>query len=185
MPQFAFVAKDRLGNIVRGVVDAQGTALAANQVGQMGYALIELTPVNTHESDTSPSLNVPQQAAAPNLNSNTTIQMPTGGQNSGASAAGTGLPVNQASAPSAELDVLRADSQKRKKVEMDLARMGMKPDEIHRLINANSNTTAPPVGGSDAALPILPSILPQPATPAGKKQVAQNKAAESAARHLF
>ena len=42
MPQFAFIAKDQLGNSVRGNVDAPNSALAANQIGQMGYALIEL-----------------------------------------------------------------------------------------------------------------------------------------------
>ena len=46
MPQFAFIAKDRMGNTIQGKVEAQNAAFAANQIGQMGYSLVELTPVS-------------------------------------------------------------------------------------------------------------------------------------------
>src|ERR1043166_4792227 len=45
MPQFAFVAKDQKGNTVQGTLPAADLAFAANQIGQMGYSLVDLQPV--------------------------------------------------------------------------------------------------------------------------------------------
>ena len=42
MQQFAFEATDKMGNRVSGTVSAPNEALAANQIDQMGYALISL-----------------------------------------------------------------------------------------------------------------------------------------------
>ncbi len=48
MPHYAFRGTDRMGNSVDGTVSAENVALAANQIGQMGYALVSL------DSDPSP-----------------------------------------------------------------------------------------------------------------------------------
>ena len=53
MPHFAFRATDRLGNTVDGTVSAPNEALAANQIGQMGYALISLDSVAASEEPES------------------------------------------------------------------------------------------------------------------------------------
>jgi tetratricopeptide (TPR) repeat protein len=82
---------------------------------------------------------------------------------------------------SAEPDVLRADAETRRKVEMDLARLGMKPEEIRRLIDANANTTAPPPG-HEGPLPGPASLPVMPQAPAGaKKANARLKVAARAA----
>ena len=41
--------------------------------------------------------------------------------------------------PDAE-DILRTDAERRRKLEADLARMGMSPDEVRRLMNADAHT---------------------------------------------
>ena len=64
MPQFAFIAKDRMGNTVQGQVEAPNTAFAANQIGQMGYSLIELSPPGLSPSDTTPPQAVANQTQA-------------------------------------------------------------------------------------------------------------------------
>jgi type IV pilus assembly protein PilC len=45
MPHYAFRATDRNGNTVDGTLSAPSDALAANQIGQMGYALVSLQAV--------------------------------------------------------------------------------------------------------------------------------------------
>ena len=50
MPHYAFRATDRMGNSIDGTVSASNEALAANQIGQMGYALISLDSVAAAES---------------------------------------------------------------------------------------------------------------------------------------
>jgi type II secretory pathway component PulF len=45
MPNYAFRATDRMGNTVDGTVAAPSDALAANQIGQMGYSLVALEAV--------------------------------------------------------------------------------------------------------------------------------------------
>src|SRR5690349_13656203 len=47
MPQFAFVAKDRMGNTVQGTLTAADLAFAANQIGQIGCSLVDLQPVTS------------------------------------------------------------------------------------------------------------------------------------------
>ena len=42
MPNYAFRATDRNGNTIDGTVIADSESLAANQIGQMGYALVGL-----------------------------------------------------------------------------------------------------------------------------------------------
>jgi len=51
MPHYAFRATDRMGNTIDGTVAAEHEALAANQIGQMGYALVSLRAVPVSEPD--------------------------------------------------------------------------------------------------------------------------------------
>ena len=192
MPQFAFIAKDRMGNTVQGNVDAADTALAANQIGQMGYELIELRPGAPYPADQTMAMSpYGSSGTAP---AQTVERTQVISQNpvhaSAPPAGGPGVPARPATVPTAtaEADLLRADVEKRRKVEMDLARMGMKPDEIKRLLDANPNTTAPSATSAMA----LPSVVMPPTTPAvvpllsGKKQDARQKlAARAADLHSF
>src|SRR5690242_4178120 len=50
MPNYAFRATDRNGNTVDGAVFADSEALAANQIGQMGYGLVSLQPSSGPQS---------------------------------------------------------------------------------------------------------------------------------------
>ena len=67
MLQFAFEATDKMGNQVSGTVSAPNEALAANQIGQMGYVLLslraaEITPETTLEiapAEATPTLATP------------------------------------------------------------------------------------------------------------------------------
>ena len=50
MPHYAFRATDRMGNTVDGTVAAENEALAAKEIGQMGYALTSLQSVAPSDS---------------------------------------------------------------------------------------------------------------------------------------
>lgn len=196
MPQFAFIAKDRMGNTVHGKVEAADMAFAANQVGQMGYALLDLQPAVPIEQTQAmnptalsgaqattafpaqPAANHPASAVPPGQVSNAPVP-PQSPDSPAASSP------NQA-AMSAD-DILLADREKRRKVEMDLTRIGMKPDEIKRLLDANANTTAPQPG-SVSPLSIAPTAMPAIAAPpaaTGRGAVKQKLDARAADLHSF
>ncbi|HLJ55422.1 MAG TPA: hypothetical protein VKT77_10320 [Chthonomonadaceae bacterium] len=187
MPQFAFVAKDRLGNVVQGKLDALDAALAANEVGRMGYVLIQLaavdgaspapvtaTPEPTRAMPPAASLQPDAAPAASPPDPNRTAQRATPLQSSAPALAAAPQGAGQA-AP----DILQADAERRRKTEADLARMGMKPDEIRRLLDANANTAAPAPGAT-----VLPGLSPLPqsaAPPRTAKEAARQKLAARAA----
>src|SRR5436190_1733542 len=124
MPQFAFIAKDRMGNTVQGTLTAADLAFAANQIGQMGYSLVEVQPTQTLPVQPTQTLPVQPTQTLPVQPTQTLPVQPT-----------QTLPVQPAgdSAVSAA-DALLADAAQRRKIEQDLARMGMKPEEIRRLL---------------------------------------------------
>src|SRR5579862_5558436 len=73
-------------------------------------------------------------------------------------------------APSApvDADALLADAARRNKVEQDLRRLGMTPDEVKRLLNADANSTDPlkrpsgaPASSPSAPGPLAPAIAPR------------------------
>ena len=150
MPEFSFVAKDKLGNTINGSVEASDILLASNNVGQMGYVLVEISPAGFEKS--------PAQPAPP-----------------------------QTFSPPPPADILIADVEKRRKVEQDLAKMGMTPVEIQRLLNADAKTAEAkepikrrgiPTNFGGFAPPPLNSL---PALPAkGKKAEVQQKRASKA-----
>ena len=107
MPEFTFSAQDKLGNAINGAIDAPDVLIASNEVGRMGYALIDIKEKSSGSS---------HEPALPN-------------------------PPPDKPLPSPPQDILLADVEKRRKVEQDLARMGMTPVEIQRLLNADANTT--------------------------------------------
>ena len=200
MPQFAFIAKDRMGNTVQGQVEAPNTAFAANQIGQMGYSLIELSPPGLSPSDTTPPQAVANQTQAMSPGSapiaqavpvDRTIGLPGAANLVAPSviaklAPGPALLPLQApqnSAAAQGIDILQADGAKRRQAEQDLARMGMKPDEIRRLLDANANTTAPPPLTS--ASPLLAAIPVEPAPRNPKLAVQQKLAARTADLQSF
>ena len=193
MPQFAFIAKDRMGNTVQGKVDAPDTAFAANQVGQMGYALIELRPVPASPAEPTtnfaappyPSAEVPTSPAATAPAVFRAADPAARTQSMAAGSVPTApvsapLPSVTLASPAEQADLLRSDAAARRKAETDLARMGMKPDEIRRLLDANPNTTAPPpTGPAVLPTPIAPVTAPAPAK--AKKENARLKVADRAA----
>lgn len=74
-------------------------------------------------------------------------------------------------------DALLADAERRRKLEQDLARMGMSPEEVRRLLNAPSDTTSPLRGAVNGLPPLNPSLSAMPAP--GGKQPAANPASMS------
>jgi tetratricopeptide (TPR) repeat protein len=190
MPQFAFVAKDRMGNTVQGTLTAADLAFAANQIGQMGYSLVDLQPVTT------PSLPVEAGSAAPAEHTqsfaspSTSTQAPSP-QNISLEEPTQNLPAQpSAPSPSPPADVLQADAARRMKLEQDLIKMGMKAEEIRRLLDAKANTSDPDAGppGSNVgrgarAMPSMP--LSPPAAPTGRAAVSQRRAAREADLHSF
>ncbi len=62
MQQYSFEATDQAGNHVSGTVSAPGEALAANQIGQMGYALLSLHVVKDPSQE---PLDSPQASGQP------------------------------------------------------------------------------------------------------------------------
>ncbi len=179
MPQFTFVAKDRMGNTVQGSVEAPDTAFAANQIGQMGYSLVDLHPVAAAPPEPTTAFSPPNPDSSTVSDAGRTQEIPSGSRSANPGPSNR-LPIPAASpiaqAQPSESDVLKVDAERRRKVEMDLARLGMKPDEIKRLIDANPNTTAATAGSAPVAHSSLPGIRP-----AAKKVGSRDKAAERAA----
>ncbi len=216
MPQFAFIAKDQLGNTVQGTLEAQDAASAANRIGQMSYTLVELTPeasplgrvaasgtaaspATPFPAETTAAFPAPRSFRSPAADANRTQAMTPGSVSpsanpadrtvglpgsanrsapAGPPTAAPGTPPSTAAGPAA--DILQADIARRRKVEMDLARMGMKPDEIKRLLDANASTFEP--SPTDAAPYLVPGAMPPSAlAPRNPKQAAQQKLAARAA----
>jgi len=188
MPQFAFIAKDRLGNTVQGNVDAPDLAFAANQIGQMGYSLVDLAPAAATSSP-APLLEGEGSQSSPRASAqfgeggafaygNAHPRDPSAPTSSPRPGAGgeAELPSSGTRGAGGEADdILQADAARRRKVEADLARMGMKPHEIQRLLDANANTTAPPPLNSDAYL--AAGATPTAPAPRNAKLAAQQKLA--------
>jgi tetratricopeptide (TPR) repeat protein len=97
-------------------------------------------------------------------------------------------------------DALLADTERRQRLEMELAKMGMSPEEVRRLLEADATSTNPIAQSrpqSSPALPGMPATAPQkPARPTAAtlqsfaaelmatKTAAQNRAIETAAKSL-
>ena len=135
MPQFSFIAKDRMGNLVKGVVEAPELILASNQVGKMGYALEEISETPRQESPesvanlASPPVFAQTHAAAPGNPAQSLNVLP---------------PPDETKRAPLQSEILLGDAEKRKKVEQDLRKMGMSPEEITRLLNASATTSEAP-----------------------------------------
>jgi len=205
MPQFAFIAKDRMGNTVQGAVEAQDLAFAANQVGQMGYSLVDLRPSPPPPPEPTTAFTPPTAGRDASPLDGRTIPLPAGAPASPSRSAvertqafpPTVLPAATSQAHAAAgapgsltgsltEDLLKADADKRRKLEMDLARMGMKSDEIKRLLDASANTTAPPPVSATTYVPAATPVLPVIDTRAPKKANAHLKvAARAADLHSF
>lgn len=147
MPEFLFAAKDTAGNTVQGKATADTMTAAVDQVSAMGYVLLHIelldstsgaiaapppvtsmlpaqplnTPLPAYSTRATPPLNAPQSTSSRPL----AATVPTTSQ-------------------SAAKDILKADVAKRQKLESELSSLGMAPDEIAKLINANANTTDAP-----------------------------------------
>lgn len=195
MPHFAFVAKDRLGNTINGQVEADSVALAANQIGQMGYALIDLQAVAAAPGDRTAAMPAarpdPTRVFAPlPVSADATVAFTPPANVSRLAAAPTNkavAPAPQATPAGAEtpkpvVDILQADREKRQKVEADLAKMGMRPDEIRRLLDANATTTEVKdtalLAGPPPALPARPAPKQAHQKLAAKSSDLQNFAAQ-------
>lgn len=172
MALFNFIAKDRMGNSINGKLAAADLTSAANQIGQMGYSLVDivetfpatLPAVNaTEHESTTPShstlqpLNPVSPAVIPMLLSDikpdSTLERQINNEAvSSSESSGQSKVV--------ESDLLLTDEAKRRKLETDLSKMGMKPEEIRRLINADAKTTLPAakveLSSSAVTIPVQP-----------------------------
>ena len=177
MPQFSFIAKDRMGNLVKGVVESPELILASNQVGKMGYALEEIS-----ESPMQDALESVSNLASPPVFAQTHITVPANSAQSP-----NALP-NSSETKRAPLqsEILLGDAEKRKKVEQDLRKMGMSPEEITRLLNASATTSEAP-NSSKSGKPLakvqsspLASVKDPGANPKKGRAVVQQKLASKA-----
>jgi len=153
-----------MGNTVRGQVEAANATLAANQIGQMGYALLEMSGPggSVGGGGGSAGAGAGERPAFPPSQLNQTHAMPPAAPPSNVAITQAMPPATPAitttTSTSPNTDLLRSDAEARRKVEADLKRLGMSPDEIRRLVEANANTTAAPSGGPSvlAAMPVMP-----------------------------
>lgn len=195
MPQFAFVAKDRMGNTVQGKVEAADPAFAANQVGQMGYTLIDLRP--DAPTPTEPTLSMGSAALVLDRTQAMSASAPGVSPTPASSLSPYPTPLPAASLESTpsrpqtatqSTDILQEDLEKRRKVEADLIRMGMSPAEIRRLLDANPNTTEPPPITTASVAEAVPSArIPTPPelVSSGRKDAKSRLAARTADLHSF
>jgi TM2 domain-containing membrane protein YozV len=86
-------------------------------------------------------------------------------------------PGNADSVTQVNADTLLADAERRRKIEMDLARMGMSPVEIRRLLDADANS-ADPLRQTQAVAQVPPSppVSNRPAPPAGNRPTSDSLA---------
>ncbi|HLK59401.1 MAG TPA: hypothetical protein VKU00_22765 [Chthonomonadaceae bacterium] len=184
MPQFAFTAKDRLGNTIQGKVAADSMTLATGQVEQMGYSVLSVQAVpDAAGSPPPPPAPAPaygQSVAGAAAQPTATFPSPLPGPQQAVSEPTRVMPAPPPGAPPAPQpatptppvrpDVL-ADAEKRRKVEADLKKIGMSPDEIRRLINADAASYDTPVA------PLPPPVSPPSAGPTAAPKRAKRDAA--------
>lgn len=182
MSQYLFAATDRMGNAIRGAVEAADMSDAVNQIARMGYTLLQVQAADAPQASTtqapvagppSATTSVSPPPTQPPSPTQTQIlpgmapaqQIPARPQPVSPEPTQTMPPV----ASGATQDILQADMAKRRKVEADLVRMGMTPDEIRRLLNASATTS------NDVAktpVPIATSLpVSAPAASARSKRV--------------
>ena len=185
MPQFAFTAKDRMGNTIQGKVAADSMTLATGQVEQMGYVVLSVQavpeapaggpspyPANGQQYAPAqarpPSVSSPASSPARTPLDTTRVMATPPPMQPQASEATRAMP--PADRPA---DVL-ADAALRRKVEADLQKQGMTPDEIRRLLNADAASYDAP------NIPLQP-LTARPASPAAapNKKPKKNDAAAS------
>jgi tetratricopeptide (TPR) repeat protein len=134
VPDFIFAATDSAGNNVQGKTTAIDMASAVVQVAAMGYSLLQIE-LAAHPQPTQPTPFTGPQVQSNTIqmgaeaNRQTTVQMDP-----------ISVPQSAAREPQKQTDLLKADAAQRMKVEKDLTRLGMRPDEIRRLVNASATT---------------------------------------------
>lgn len=109
------------------------------------------------------------------------------GTTSGSAEPTQALPIS--SQTGADADKLLADQAKRRQIEMDLARLGMSPDEVRRLLNADSKDTDPiakqqSAAGLPSPPPVAPVALPNLPNMVDMKAMAKGKAPKVSAGAL-
>ena len=190
MPQFAFTAKDRLGNTIQGKVASDSMMQATGQVEQMGYMVLSVqalpeTAGAPPSAQQPPSVAYGQNPTAPPFPSaspypSSPSMPPRSAQDPTRVMQAPAAPQPPIQEPTrgmppapASPDVL-ADAEKRRKVEADLKRLGMSPEEIRRLLNADAATYDAP-----NIQPTPPTAIPLPVTAAAKPKKVRNEAAAS------
>ncbi len=139
MPDFLFAANDPSGQPVQGKATAADMATAVAYVASLGYTLLHIELLQPGQEQAN-------ETVLPVAQTGFTTQMQSGA----ASNASAALPPSTSPTANVEPlekpavaqteDILKADAAKRRKLETDLSAMGMSPDEIKRLVNANAAT---------------------------------------------
>src|SRR5579871_65938 len=87
----------------------------------------------------------------------------------------------ESSEPHIDADTLLSDGEQRRKIEQDLARMGMSPVEIRRLLEADANS-ADPLKQAAQPSPARPPVAPP--SPSSLARSANSKAGRTSADSL-
>ncbi len=164
MPEFLFAARDAAGNNIQGRADAPDMGAAVSQVAAMGYTLLH---IELAQAAVPPPASV--QSAGVNQDSTGRIAPPSPSSPTVNAASVDSTPI----ATSMASDILKADAAKRRKTESELTKLGMSPDEVARLLNANASTADSP----STPLPALTSGATLP--PAVKKPSPSNRVSAS------
>lgn len=163
MPEFLFAATDAAGKSVQGKAAADDMSVAVAQISSMGYTLLHI------ELSASPA---PGLTDAPGSEPQPSTPIAL-------------QPAAAAEPPSPPKDLLKSDADRRRKLEQELVALGMSPDEIKRLINANANTTEADTGSMPMPVAIPSHSKPgAPATSASKGRKVTASSLESFAAQL-
>jgi hypothetical protein len=165
MPQYAFRAKDGMGNTVGGTVSAGDMTSAAHQIGQMGYTVLEVKLVPEPASPPPVSANDGTETtqAIPTLpplpDTTTRIERSTNPALEPTQA----IPPQPGMQPPATVPVdPLADAARRQQMQKELSGLGMSPAEIQRFLNADPNSV-------DPQRPSMPNTVPpSPSAPKSK-----------------
>ena len=185
MPEFLFAASDASGQQVQGKATAVDMATAVAYVASQGYTLLHIELVQPDPASASAAASVPDipnanqtLASIPLTSPLPPVSAPVPDQRSREP---DSPPVTTPAPARGSSDILATDIEKRRKLENELARMGMSPDEIARLVNANSATYEADPNSIMAGL----ALTAGPAMPAPAASAHHKKAAAAASLEQF
>ncbi len=172
MPDFLITATDNQGNPIKGTITALDMGEAVQQVTDRGFKLlnIELAQDNITQAipvPISPTAGA-QPPVRPDIQPNIRSIVETHPREVTVAMDPIQSTTQMVTPPA--IDLLKADTARRMKLEQDLTAMGMSADEIRRLVNASSTTFE-----SDPNSPLAPTALSSANFQPGKPTKASKK----------